>query len=396
MNIAFYAPMKSPNHHQPSGDRLIARNTMAALELAGHKITLASSLRSWEGAGDKEAQNRIRQNAAQEADQLITQWLNETDETNEVKEKTARPELWFTYHCYHKSPDWLGPAVSKSLSIPYVLMETSHARTKPRNAPWQQGLEQTQHAIASADLLISINRADMEGVDRVRSATSIHHYVPPFIDINPGSETNLASTEQTSDDVENRLLAVAMMRHGDKLQSYEILAEAMSRLDTDSWHLDIVGDGAAKAEVLSLFKHLSNHQTDVQGDQPVKFHGELAPADVAERMKQADYLVWPGINEALGMVYLEAQACGLPVIAGKMAGTADLISHQQSGWLVANPDAGGMASAIDQACLLDKKERSSMRETAASYCHNRHSLSAAAQLLDDALQSIKRPVQVNT
>ena len=38
MRIAFYAPMKPPNHPVPSGDRTMARLMMAALELAGHEV----------------------------------------------------------------------------------------------------------------------------------------------------------------------------------------------------------------------------------------------------------------------------------------------------------------------------------------------------------------------
>ncbi|WP_035670480.1 hypothetical protein [Azospirillum brasilense] len=48
MRIAFYAPLKSPTHPVPSGDRRMARLLMAALERAGHAVTLASTLRSWD------------------------------------------------------------------------------------------------------------------------------------------------------------------------------------------------------------------------------------------------------------------------------------------------------------------------------------------------------------
>src|SRR4051812_22263565 len=47
MNIAFYAPLKSPHHPVPSGDRLMARQLMAALTLAGHSVTVASEFRSF-------------------------------------------------------------------------------------------------------------------------------------------------------------------------------------------------------------------------------------------------------------------------------------------------------------------------------------------------------------
>ncbi len=45
MRIAFYAPMKSPHHPVPSGDRLMARLLIRALEMAGHSVELLSEFR---------------------------------------------------------------------------------------------------------------------------------------------------------------------------------------------------------------------------------------------------------------------------------------------------------------------------------------------------------------
>ena len=47
MRVAFYAPLKSPNHPVPSGDRQMARLLMKGLECAGHTIEVASELRSF-------------------------------------------------------------------------------------------------------------------------------------------------------------------------------------------------------------------------------------------------------------------------------------------------------------------------------------------------------------
>ena len=52
MNIAFYAPLKSPDHETPSGDRRMARLLLATLERAGHELHIASHLRSYDGVGD--------------------------------------------------------------------------------------------------------------------------------------------------------------------------------------------------------------------------------------------------------------------------------------------------------------------------------------------------------
>ena len=59
MKIAFYAPLKPPDHPVPSGDRNIARALMQALAAAGHGVVLASRLRSLDSRGDESRQRRL-------------------------------------------------------------------------------------------------------------------------------------------------------------------------------------------------------------------------------------------------------------------------------------------------------------------------------------------------
>ena len=119
MRVAFYAPLKPPDHAVPSGDRRMARLLMAALERAGHRVILASRLRAFEGHGKAATQELIRREAEAQAAQLIERFRAAAAE--------ARPEAWVTYHLYHKAPDWLGPPVSSALDIPYLIAEASHA-----------------------------------------------------------------------------------------------------------------------------------------------------------------------------------------------------------------------------------------------------------------------------
>ena len=60
MKLAFYAPMKAPDHPIPSGDRAMARGILAALEKAGHESVVASDLRLFEPRGDRAAQDALR------------------------------------------------------------------------------------------------------------------------------------------------------------------------------------------------------------------------------------------------------------------------------------------------------------------------------------------------
>src|SRR5690606_22702559 len=101
MRIAFYAPMKPPDHATPSGDVRVARLLIAALRRAGNRVELASRLRSWEGTGDARRQARIAALGARNARRLVARYRRAP--------AGARPDLWFTYHLYHKAPDWIGP-----------------------------------------------------------------------------------------------------------------------------------------------------------------------------------------------------------------------------------------------------------------------------------------------
>ena len=111
--IAFYAPMKPPDHPNPSGDRYIARLTLQALARAGFDATCVSRLRSLDLTGDTAAQTVLRAKAGAETARLIDGLA------------TSPPVLWFTYHCYYKAPDLVGPAVTRALGIPYVISEAS-------------------------------------------------------------------------------------------------------------------------------------------------------------------------------------------------------------------------------------------------------------------------------
>ena len=96
-----------------------------------------------------------------------------------------------------------------------------------------------------------------------------------------------------------------MHRYGDKLESYRIIAEALRHIETADWKLHIIGDGPARVEVESMFAPWGKQ---------VKFLGQCDRDTVNSAYQQASVFVWPGVNEAFGMVYLEAQATGLPVV----------------------------------------------------------------------------------
>jgi len=365
MRIAFYAPLKSPDHKVPSGDRRVARLFLDALRLAGHDPFIASRLRGFDPAGDAARQARIAERGASIAAKLIAQWR---------KQPRSRPHLWLTYHLFYKAPDWIGPPVCRALGIPYVVAEASVAMKRAAGG-WAAGHNAVVAALRQAQLVIGLNPADREGV-----LPFIHPddwaALPPFLDAG-----RYAAASRPAGGV-MRLVAVAMMRPGDKLSSYRVLGAALARLLDLDWTLDVVGDGPAAREVAAALAPLGSR---------VRYRGELSEGDVAALLAGSDLFVWPAINEAFGMALLEAQASGLAVVAGDGGGVSSVVAHGKTGLLVPPSDAVAFAAAV-RRLIAHPARCAELGAAARCKVLRRHDLAPAARQLA-AMLALSRPIR---
>ena len=369
MRIAFYAPLKPPTHPAPSGDRRMARLLMAALEKAGHRVEVASVLRSYDGGGDRARQRRIRDLGQSMAARLVRRY------------RADPPDLWFTYHLYYKAPDWLGPAVSDALGIPYVLAEVSHA-PKREGGRWALGHGAVAAAISRAERVFGLNPVDVGCVLPLLAEPGRYVELKPFLDTAPYRAASASRPTIARDlGLDARgpwLLAVAMMRRGDKLASYRVLGEALESLRDKPWSLLVVGDGPARGEVEAALGGLAGR---------VAWLGEQDPEALAALYAAADIYIWPAVNEAYGMAFLEAEASGLPVVAGRTGGVPDIVHDGTTGTLVPVGDAAAFAGAV--GALLDNDEkRRIMGETARRVITAEHGIEGAARTLGQALEPL--------
>ena len=376
MRIAFYAPLKSPRHPVPSGDRLIARMFVSALQRAGHEVVLDVHLRTWDGTGNALRQQRLARIGRALAERLVRRSRNDP---------SRAPQLWFSYHVYHKAPDWTGPRVSAALDIPYLVAEASVAQ-KQHGGRWHDGHAAAVDAIRRADEVICINPADVPGVVAVRDAGTSPVQLAPFLDVDAlvtgESDEDAESLSRALPSDSPRLVTVAMMRNDNKLVSYRVLASALARVAHLRWHLVIVGDGQARAAVEAAFAGFASGR--------VHFAGVRSRACVAHLLKTCDLFVWPAVEEVLGMALLEAQACGVPVLAGRSMGVASVVAEGASGLLVPALDDQAFADAL-APLLGDPSRRRAMATSARSYVRDRHDLPAAAAALDRIIaQAVRR------
>lgn len=365
MKIAFYAPLKPPDHRVPSGDRHIARALMQAIAAAGHEVTLASRLRSLDRSGDAARQARLHALGDRMAARLAAR----------LARNERRPDVWFTYHVHHKAPDLLGPAISRALRIPYVIAEASIA-SKQRDGPWAAGHARALAAIRAADLIVVLNPADVPGVREARAPGAPSESLAPFIDVAAFTAGSGALPRAARAPV--RLATVAMMRTGAKLASYRMLAAALASIRDLPWELRIVGDGSARADVEAAFAGLADR---------VAWLGARPAAEIAATLRSSDVFVWPAIDEAIGIVFLEAQACGLPVVGAATPGVGAVVSAGRTGLLVPPGDADAFAAAT-RRLVADGALRARMGRAAFDYAREQHDLPRAAAHLDAVLRRL--------
>ena len=366
MRVGFYAPLKPPDHPVPSGDRLMARLLIDALRLSGHQVRIMSRFRSRDGAGDPVRQARLAALGRRLADRIP---------------HAEPPELWFTYHLYHKAPDLIGPAVAARLGIPYVVAEASFA-PKQAAGPWAAGHAMVERTLRRADAVIGLNPADADCVRPLLADPARYHALPPFLDIAPfeAARNRRDSTRATLahahdlDPAEPWLVAVAMMRPGDKLASYRLLGQALAPLLDRPWRLLVIGDGSARDAVVRALAPLGRR---------VAWLGALDR--ISETVAAADLLVWPALREAWGMALLEAEAAGLPVVAGRVGGVPSIVIDGETGLLAPEGDAAALVAAV-AALLDDPDRRRTLGRAALDHVARHHALPAAARRLDAILR----------
>lgn len=363
MRIALYAPMKSPAHPVPSGDRAMARLLVRALERAGHRVALASELRVFLREADAGLLIPLEVAADAERQRLTRDWR-----------ENGAPDLWLCYHPYYKSPDLIGPALSRSFAIPYVTVESSWSRRR-NQGDWARAQDHVTAGLAQAALNLSMTARDAQGLTEACPDARIAR-LAPFIDAAPFAGTPAPQP--------GHFVTAAMMRPGDKLSSYHALAAALAMVPGD-WRLSIAGDGPARAQVEAAFAALADRVT---------FLGQLDQPALATLYAQGWLYLWPGHAEAYGLAALEAQAAGLPVISENTAGVPEVVRDGETGILTAPGDTAAYARAI--AALAgnmltgDAPRRAVMAAAARRFAHDERGLDAAAHRLDTLLHEVAR------
>jgi glycosyltransferase involved in cell wall biosynthesis len=178
------------------------------------------------------------------------------------------------------------------------------------------------------------------------------------------------------------LMTAARLRTGVKARSILYLLKSLALLTPRQPQplLLIAGDGPEDEKLRAAAERFIPGRTI--------FAGRVDRSDMFRYYSAADIFVFPGIGESLGMVFLEAQACELPVVALDTAGVPQVVRRSTTALLVPEDDGRSMAHAID-ALLSSAELRNRLGQKGREFIREERNLHRNYVQLSKILQDIR-------
>jgi glycosyltransferase involved in cell wall biosynthesis len=364
LRIAFYAPLKPLGHPHPSGDLVIGTGLYQFLEGRGHRLEGISQLRArwiywkpWRLLQLVRARNQVLKRCRE----LV-------------------PNLWVTYHSYYKAPDLLGPDCCRRLRLPYAIFQGIYSTKRRKHWQTWAGFVLNRKALLAADHVFTNRKEDLINLARIVEEENLTYVVPGILPDDFSFDLKYREQLRQEWDVADGVvvLSAAMFRPGVKSDGLSRVIHSCGELFRQQVPLYLVIAGEGKEEF--RLRQLADNWLPGR----VRFLGKVAREDMYRFYSAGDLFAFPGIRESLGMVYLEAQSCGLPVVAFADGGVPEVVADGVSGYLVSPFDTRAFNEAIARL-LADPTLRKRMGEAAGQYVRRRHDLQKNYRTVEDVL-----------
>ena len=179
--------------------------------------------------------------------------------------------------------------------------------------------------------------------------------------IHTGVDTHLFAPDGSPKEVQPTVVFVGGVKPT-KGVGVLVNAALMLRSEFPSLQVQIIGAAEPEYQDALLEQSQSGGHSDL-----LHFAGKLSAPAIAAQLRRAHVFAAPSRYEGgPGFVYLEAMACGLPVIACENSGTAEVIQHGRTGFLIPPGDPMVLCEVL-RKLLLDSDLRRRMGASARSY-----------------------------
>ncbi len=294
-------------------------------------------------------------------------------------EARHEPGWYDLVHSHYWLSGQVGWLAADRWNVP--LVHTMHTMAKVKNASLAHGdpaepaarvLGEEQVVLASDRLLANTEDearqlVDLYGADRARVAV-----VPPGVDLDTFSPGGLAARRMARHRLGLPPDAQVLLFVGriQPLKAPDVLLAAAARWVAEDparrEKLRVVVVGGPSGSGLDHPEELQQLAAGLGVADLVSFRRPVSRPVLAEWYRAADLVAVPSYNESFGLVAVEAQACGTPVVAARVGGLRTAVADGESGLLVDGHDPVDWARAIGRL-LDDRPRRQRMRSAAVAH-----------------------------
>jgi D-inositol-3-phosphate glycosyltransferase len=280
--------------------------------------------------------------------------------------RIIRDEKYDAIHSHYWISGKVAMPAAKELGIP--LVHTMHTMARVKNLNLAEGetpepmirVQGETQVVAAANALVANTDAEAASLVSLYDACpDIVHVVSPGVDLYTFTPGQGRSAAREIVGLPKDALVVSFVGRIQPHKGPEVLIRATSELVKHSPLLrhklivNIIGGASgANTEEVDRLKELA---TWLAIDDVVRFSPPVPRADLAQWYRAADLVVVPSYSESFGLVALESQACGTPVVATAVGGLRTAVADGISGVLVDGHDPKAWSSVI--ARLLQEPQR---------------------------------------
>jgi D-inositol-3-phosphate glycosyltransferase len=284
-------------------------------------------------------------------------------------EANHEPGYYDVVHSHYWLSGQVGWLARDRWAVP--LVHTAHTLAAVKNAALAEGdsPEPPLRAVGEQQVVDEADRLIVNTEDEARQLVSLHHADPGRIDVvhpgvdlatfTPGDKRAARATLGLAADEP----VVAFIGRIQPLKAPDVLLRAVAKLPD----VRVLIAGGPSGSGLSAPDALVGLADELGIADRVTFLPPQSREQLVDLYRAADLVAVPSYSESFGLVAVEAQACGTPVVAAAVGGLPVAVRDGVSGVLVPGHDIDDWAAAIDGLFRQGPDARAAMSAAAVAH-----------------------------